>query len=104
MSDLTVTVVPVTSLERTKDGTSAPAKELTRVVDPSRQITASEEKRHKPSASTDLNYSIDHDDKALHLKVQRSDGEVVREVVFNRIDPNLLNTKNLKGVFVDDSS
>ena len=104
MSDLTVTVAPVKSLERAKDSTNAPSKEQANAVDPSRHIIASEDKKFKPTSSTDLNYSIDHEDNALHLKVQRANGEVVREVVFDRIDPSLLDVKKLKGVFVDGNS
>ena len=104
MSDLTVTVAPVTSLERAKDSTNAPSKEQTNAVNPSRHVIASEDKKFKPTSATDLNYSIDHEDHALHLKVQRANGEVVREVVFDRIDPSLLDVKKLKGVFVDGNS
>ena len=104
MSDLTVTVAPVKSLERAKDSTNAPSKEQANAVDPSRHIIASEDKKFKPTSSTDLNYSIDHEDNALHLKVKNADGEVVREVVFDRIDPRLLDPKRLKGIFVDGNS
>jgi len=104
MSDLTVTVAPVTSLERVKDSANAPSKEQSRAMAPSRNGVASEDKKPKTTFSTDLNYSIDHEDNSLHLKVQRADGEVVREVVFDRIDPSLVDAKKLKGVFVDGNS
>ena len=48
-----------------------------------------------------LNYSIDHSNNALHLKVINADGELIREVVFARIDPCVFNAKKLKGVLVN---
>jgi len=48
-----------------------------------------------------LNYSIDHTNNALHLKVINADGELIREVVFARIDPSIFNAKRLKGILVN---
>lgn len=48
-----------------------------------------------------LNYSIDHTNNALHLKITNADGELIREVVFSRIDPSIFNAKKLKGVLVN---
>ena len=48
-----------------------------------------------------LNYSIDHTNNALHLKITNADGELIREVVFARIDPSIFNAKRLKGVLVN---
>jgi len=108
MSDFNVTVTPAIALESTKDGTATSSKDATQTVE-SAQQTKSELKQTQlastPQAKqTDLNYSIDRDNKALHLKIKSMDGEVVREVVFARIDPSLFDTAKLKGVFIDDNS
>lgn len=105
MSDLNVTVAPVKSLEVSKEGAVAPAKDAQSTVQ-ARQAMKAEQKQDKQTAPvetklTDLNYSIDPKDNALHLKVKKADGELVREVVFDRIDPGLLDTKKLKGIFID---
>ena len=104
MSDLNVTVTPVKSLDTSKDGVALPSSRQSKVTETSHPVKAESEKKPKPATSTDLNYSINLEDKALHLKVKRADGELVREVVFERIDLNLLNTKKLKGIFVDGNS
>ena len=107
MSDLNVTVIPGKSLDASKEGVALPSKEpshITEALPPSKAEPAQQTKKTKPTSSTDLNYSIDHKDNALHLKVQRADGELIREVVFERIDPSLLNAKKLKGIFVDGNS
>jgi len=108
MSDFNVTVAPPITLEIPKDGTATPAKDAAKTVE-SAQPAKPESKQRKSTLPTqtrltDLNYSIDHDSKALHLKIKSMDGEVVREVVFDRIDPHLLDTAKLKGIFVDGNS
>jgi len=102
MSDLNVTVAPIQSLEASKDGGSTTSKDKSKTVE-----TVQEPKSEPKAASvklTDLNYSVDHEDQSIHLKVKKSDGEVVREVVFDRIDPKLLDPKKLKGVLVDHNA
>lgn len=108
MSDFNVTVAPAIALESTKDGTATPSKDATQTFGSAQQPKS--ELKQTPLASapqakqTDLNYSIDRDNKALHLKIKSMDGEVVREVVFARIDPSLFDIAKLKGVFIDDNS
>lgn len=104
MSDLNVTVAPLKPLEIPKDGAVASAKDTHKAVEGTPQ---KQDKLAKQTAQTklhDLNYSINREDNALHLKVKSADGELIREVVFDRIDPNLLDAKKLKGIFVDDNS
>lgn len=104
MSDLNVTVAPIQSLEASKDGASATSK------DKSAPLKTAQETKFEPKSVavsaklTDLNYSVDREDQSIHLKVKKSDGEVVREVVFDRIDPNLLDPKKLKGVLIDHNA
>jgi hypothetical protein len=105
MSDLNVTVAPVKPLEIAKEGTNTPTKDM-RGVEETRQAMKTAPSKEQQAKSvevklTDLNYSIDPKDNALHLKVKKADGELVREVVFDRIDPGLLDTKKLKGIFID---
>ncbi len=104
MSDLHVTVAPTLSLEKPKESLTLPAQGHAKAAENIRQVKAEPDKKPKPLTATDLNYSIDHEDKALHLKVKGADGAVVRELVFERIDPNLLDAKKLKGIFVDGNS
>ncbi len=109
MSDYNVTVAPLKSLETTKDGAVAFSKDTHRTMDGTQQVKSEQKpdtltKQPARVKLTDLNYSINHEDKALHLKVKSADGEVVREVVFDRIDPSLLDAKKLKGIFIDDNS
>ena len=104
MSDLNVTVAPIKSLEPSKDGASATSKDKSATLK-----TAQETKSELKSAAvsvklTDLNYSVDREDQSIHLKVKKSDGEIVREVVFDRIDPSLLDPKKLKGVLIDNNA
>ena len=104
MSDLNVTVAPIQSLEASKDGAPATSKDKSAPLKAA-QETKSEPKSVAVSAKlTDLNYSVDREDQSIHLKVKKSDGEVVREVVFDRIDPNLLDPKKLKGVLIDHNA
>lgn len=109
MSDYHVTVASLKSLEMTKDGAVAFSKDTHRTMDGTQQVKSEQKpdtltKQPARVKLTDLNYSINHEDKALHLKVKSADGEVVREVVFDRIDPSLLDAKKLKGIFIDDNS
>ena len=109
MSDYNVTVASMKSLETTKDGAVAFSKDTHRTMDGIQQVKSAQKpdtltKQHTQVKLTDLNYSINNEDKALHLKVKSADGEVVREVVFDRIDPSLLDAKKLKGIFIDDNS
>ena len=106
MSDLNVTVAPLKSLEISKDAAVTSSKDTLKEA-PHVKSESKQDKLPKQPAQaklTDLNYSIDREDNALHLKVKSADGEVVREVVFDRIDPSLLDPKKLKGVFVDGNS
>jgi environmental stress-induced protein Ves len=104
MSDLNVTIAPIQSLEASKDGTSTTSKDKSHVVEKV-QDTKSEHKSKAVSVkSTDFSYSVDHEDQSIHLKVKKPDGEVVREVVFDRIDPSLLDLKKLKGVLIDNNA
>ena len=103
MSDLNVTVAPLKSLEIPKDGAVASSKDTHKVVEATLQKQDKLAKQTEQTKLHDLNYSINREDNALHLKVKSSDGEVIREVIFNRIDPNLLDTKKLKGNFIDDN-
>jgi hypothetical protein len=104
MSDLNVTVAPIHSLEAPKDGASATSK------DKSAPLKTAQETKFEPKSVavsaklTDLNYSVDREDQSIHLKVKKSDGEVVREVVFERIDPSLLDPKKLKGLLIDNNA
>ncbi len=100
MSDLNVIVAPVKSLEIAKDGATVEGHQQVKPEQKQDKVT----KHHVQAKLTDLSYAIDHEDKALHLKVKSADGEVVREVVFDRIDPRLLDPKKLKGIFVDGNS
>ena len=109
MSDLNVTVAPLKSLEISKDAAVTPSKDTPRTIEGTQQVKPEQKpdtltKQHAQVKLTDLNYSINHEDKALHLKVKSADGEVVREVVFDRIDPSLLDARKLKGIFIDDNS
>jgi uncharacterized FlaG/YvyC family protein len=107
MSDLNVTVVPLKSLEIAKDAAVTHSKETNSAGHSKLDMLSTQEKLDKQSAQaklTDLNYSIDHEDNALHLKIKSADGEVVREMIFDRIDPSLVDAKKLKGVFVDGNS
>ncbi len=104
MSDLNVTVAPTPSLDKTKESLALPAQGHAKAAEPLRQVKTEPDKKPKPLTATDLNYSINHEDKALHLKVKGADGAVVRELVFDRIDPNLLDAKKLKGICVDGNS
>ena len=109
MSDYHVTVAPLKSLEMTKEGAVASLKDTHRTMDGTQQVKSEQKpdtltKQPARVKLTDLNYSINHEDKALHLKVKSADGKVVREVVFDRIDPSLLDAKKLKGIFIDDNS
>ena len=100
MSDLNVIVAPVKSLEIAKDGATVEGHQQVKPEQKQDKVT----KRPVQTKLTDLSYAIDHEDNALHLKVKSADGEVVREVVFDRIDPRLLDPKKLKGIFVDGNS
>jgi len=106
MSDLNVTVASLKSLETPKDAAVTSFKDTNQEAQQVKLESKQDKlaKQPTPSKLTDLNYSIDREDNALHLKVKSTDGEVIREVVFDRIDPNLLNPKKLKGVFVDGNS
>ncbi len=104
MSELNVTAAPLQPLDTSKEGTALPVKEKTKPAVPSRLAQTEQEKKPKSVTSTDLDYSIDREDQALHLKVKGADGAVVRELVFERIDLSLLDTKKLKGIFVDGTS
>jgi len=109
MSNLNITVASLTSLEITKDAATTSSKDTTQAVEGVQQVKPEQKhdkltKQHGQAKLTDLNYSINHDDKALHLTVKGADGEVVREVVFDRIDPSLLDAKKLKGILIDDLS
>jgi hypothetical protein len=109
MSNLNVTVASSKSLEITKDVATTPSKDTNQATGSAQQVKpgAKQDKLTKQPVQaklTDLNYSISHEDNALHLKVKSVDGELVREVVFDRIDPSLLNTKKLKGIFIDGNS
>ena len=104
MSDLNVTVAPPKSVENATEGVALPSKGQVKAADTSHPVKAEHEKKPKPVASTDLNYSIDHEDNALHLKVKGADGALVRELVFDRIELHVMDTKKLKGIFVDGNS
>lgn len=104
MSDLNVTAIPLKPLESPKDGVTASSQRIAYVTDGAQQIKPEHKAKAPATKTTDLNYSIDHEDQAIHLKVKSSDGVVLREVVFERIDPNLLNTTRLKGVLFDSNS
>ena len=54
--------------------------------------------------TTDFSYTIDRENHALHLKVKTAGGDVIREVVFNKIDLHVMNMNQLKGIWVDDKS
>jgi hypothetical protein len=104
MSDLNVTVAPVQTLETPKEGVVTSKKDQTQVVESPAPVKSAPEKKPIAVGHTDLNYSINQENNALHLQVKSADGTLVREVVFDRIDPNLLDTKKLKGIFVDGNS
>jgi len=104
MSDLNVTVAPGRTLETSKEGVVTSKKGQNQGVDSPAPVKPAPEKKTSAAGHTDLNYSIDQQDNALHLKVKSADGTLVREVVFDRIDPSLLDTKKLKGIFVDGNS
>lgn len=107
MSDINITIVSTKSLDTPKDGAVSSKEIATRLVN-TPQVKAEqkvdEKANHLLAKSTDLNFSIDRDDNALHLRVKSSEGEVIREVVFDRIDPSLFDVIKLKGVFVDGKS
>lgn len=106
MSDLNVTVASLKSLEMPKDAVVTSSKNTNQESQHVKSESKQDQLTKQPTQAklTDLNYSIDREDKALHLKVKSADGEVVREVVFDRIDPSLLSLKKRKGIFVDDNS
>jgi ribosomal protein S3AE len=106
MSDLNVTSAPLKSMEISKDAVVTSSKDTYKEAQPVKSESKQDKlaKQSVLTKLTDLNYSIDREDNALHLKVRSVDGEVVREVVFDRIDPSLLNPKKLKGIFVDGNS
>ena len=104
MSDLNVTVTTVTSLEPSKEGVATTSKDISKTMDAHQLIKHEHKTKTIPSKLTNLNYSVDHEDKSIHLKVRSSDGEIVREVVFERIDPSLIDPKKLKGVLIDNNA
>lgn len=108
MSDLNVTVTTVTSLEPSKEGVATTSKDISKTMDAHQLIKHEHKTKTVPSKLTNLNYSVDHEDKSIHLKVRSSDGEIVREVVFEvvfeRIDPSLIDPKKLKGVLIDNNA
>lgn len=107
MSELNITALKQVTLDSSKDGNALPVKS-------DKQATETETQKRsklldKPSAQIEqstlnLNYSVSKEDNALHLKVMSANGELIREVHFDRFDPSLHNTSKLKGVFIDDNS
>lgn len=87
------------TLDSTKAWQSTPLKKLS-------AYTANKPTSMQDHASraTNLSYAIDRESNALHLKIKTSDGEVIREVVFHKIDLNVMSTSLLKGFLVDDRS
>ena len=104
MSDLNVTVTTVTSLEPSKEGVATTSKDISKTMDAHQLIKHEHKTKTIPSKLTNLNYSVDHEDKSIHLKVSSSDGAIVRDVVFERIDPSLIDPKKLKGVLIDNNA
>ena len=104
MSDLNVIVTPIKSLEVSKDGASTTSKDKSKVVEKVLNTKSEHQSKATSVKLTNLNYSVDHEDQSIHLTMKKSDGEVVREVVFDRIDPNLLDPKKLKGVLIDHNA
>jgi hypothetical protein len=104
MPGLNVTVTPVTTLEPSKEGATTTSKDTSKTVDAHHQTKHEHRTRTVASNLTNLNYSVDHEDQSIHLKVKSSDGEIVREVVFDRIDPSLLDPTKLKGILIDSNT
>ena len=104
MSDLNVTAAPLKSLETSTEGVALPAKGQVKAAETSHPVKAEHDKKTKSVTTTDLNYSIDHEDNALYLKVKGADGALVRELVFERIELHVLDMKKLKGIFIDGNS
>lgn len=90
----------INSLENTK------AWQCTSPINLSQPIVANAHAsaQHNATRETDFSYAIDRQSNALHLKIKTVDGEVIREVVFKKIDVNVMNTSFLKGILVDDQS
>ena len=103
MSDLNVTVTPVTPLEPSKEGVVAPFKDKNKTVEAPQPVKHEQKIKVAPAKVNDFNYAINREDNSIHLTVKSSNGDVVREVVFERIDPNLLDPKKLKGILVDSN-
>jgi hypothetical protein len=104
MPGLNVTVTPVTSLEPSKEGAATTFKDTSKTADAHHQIKHEHRTKTVASKLTNLNYSVDHEDQSIHLKVRSSDGEIVREVVFDKIDPSLLDPTKLKGILIDSNT
>ena len=108
MSDLSTSVNTTTSLDvKSKEGMVA----LTKSLSTDKTHTDTVEPLHdKPSpklpqsTATDFNYTVEKDTNAIHLKIVGKDGQLVRELVFNKSDVNPYDLKKLRGVFVDEGT
>ncbi len=95
--------VTVKSLDASKDWTVL-SKNTENALDNAQHATVAQMHDTKipvQTQSTNFHYAIDRESNALHLKVTSADGALVREIVFNRIDPRILDAQKLKGVFVN---
>jgi hypothetical protein len=90
----------VNTLENTKAWQSTCPKILNQSIVADVFVSA----QHNATRETDFIYAVDRQSNALHLKIKTADGEVIREVVFKKIDINVMNTSILKGVLFDDRS
>jgi hypothetical protein len=105
MNDFKVASPPIQSWGPANDWTSSP-KRTVNALDKFESVGMAvpmSDRKISPiqTPSNHLNYAIDRGSHALHLKVTNADGELVREVIFDRIDPRILDTQKLKGVFVN---
>jgi hypothetical protein len=79
------------------------SKDSSKTVDAHHQIKLEYRTRTVASKLTNLNDSVDREEQSIHQKVRSSDGEIVRDVVFDRIDPRLLAPAKLKGILIDSN-
>jgi hypothetical protein len=100
---MTNSIVSDTNSVNTLDGTKGwQIASLKNLRLPREGIPASVQ--HNATRETDFSYAIDRESNALRLRIKTADGEVIREVVFKRMDVNVMNRSLLKGVLVDDRS
>ena len=69
MSDLNVTVAPGRTLETSKEGVVTSKKGQNQVVEPPAPVKSAPEKKPIAAGHTDLNYSINQENNAVHLQV-----------------------------------